>query len=138
MEVRHRGLEVIVSQAVFDIGDGVPPGEHVDSTGVAKAVHRVDNLETFRRQGHGEVFSAKSIDPVTGEFLTALVDEEALLVGRLWGWPESRDIELKELSGFWLQFDEPEAVAFSQDGEGFLLGVEVIQVKSGHFRGPGT
>jgi hypothetical protein len=138
VEVRHRGLEVIVSQAVFDIGGGVPPGEHVDSTGVAKAVHRVDNLETFRRQGHGEVFSAKAIDAVAGEFLTALIDKEALLIGWLWGWPESRDVELKELSGFGLQFNEAEAVAFSQDGEGFLLGVEVVQVQRGYFRGSGA
>jgi acetylornithine/succinyldiaminopimelate/putrescine aminotransferase len=138
MQVRHGGLEVIMSQAVFDIGGGVPPGEHVDSTGVAKAVHRVDNLETFRRQGHGEVFSAKAIDAVAGEFLTALIDKEALLIEGLRGWSESRDIELKELRGFGLQFDEAEAIAFAQDGEGFLLGVEVVQVKSGHFTGPGA
>jgi len=57
-----------------------------------------------------------------------LIDEEALLIGGL-GVVESSDIELKELSGFGLQFDESEAVAFSEDGEGFLLGVEVVQVK---------
>jgi len=70
---------------------------------------------------------------VAGELLTTLIDEEALLIGWLWGWSESSDIELKELSGFGLQFDESEAVAFSEDGEGFLLGVEVVQVKGGHF-----
>ena len=125
-----------MAQAVFDIGCRLTSGKHVDRTGVPQAVHGIDGSQTFRGQGYGEVFSAKSIDPVTGEFLTALVDEEALLVGRLWGWPESRDIELEELSGFRLQFDEAEAVAFSQDSEGFLLGVEVVQVKRGHFTGP--
>ena len=127
-----------MAQAVFDIGGGVTPGEHVDSTGVAKAVHGIDNLETLRGQGHGEVFSTKAIDAVAGEFLTALIDKEALLIEGLWGWSESRDVELKELSGFGLQFYEAEAVAFAQDGQGFLLGVEVVQVKSGHFRGPGA
>jgi hypothetical protein len=105
---------------------------------MAKAVHGIDDLETFRRQGHGEVFSTESIDAVAGEFLPSLIDKEALLIGRFWRWPESSDIELKELSGSGLQFYEAEAVAFAQDGEGFLLGVEVVQVKSGDFRGPGT
>jgi hypothetical protein len=41
-----------------------------------------------------EVFSAEAIDAVAGEFLTALIDKEALLKGRFWGRTESRDIEL--------------------------------------------
>ena len=85
MQVGHRGLEVVMAQAVFDIGCRVTPGEHVDRTGVAKAVNGIDGSETFRGQGHGEVFSAEAIDAVAGEFLTALIDKEALLKGRLWG-----------------------------------------------------
>jgi len=100
-------------------------------------MHGMDDLEAFRRQGYREVFSTEAIDAVSGEFLTALIDEEALLIGRLWARTESSDIELKELSGFGLQFDEAEAIAFSEDGEGFLLWVEVVQVKRGDFRGPG-
>jgi hypothetical protein len=138
MQVCHSGLEVIMAQAVFDISSRVTSGEHVDRTGMAKAVHGIDNVETLRRQGHSEVFSTKPIDAVAGEFLSALIDEEALLVERLWGWPESRDVELEKLIGFRIQFDEAEAVAFSEDGEGFLLGVEVVQVKGGHLRGPGA
>jgi hypothetical protein len=138
VQVGHRGLDVIVTQAVFDVGCRVPPGEHMNGTGVSKAVHGIDDLEALRRQGHGEVFSTEPIDAVAGEFLTALIDKEALLKGRLWGGTESRDIELKELSGSGFQFYETEAVALSQDSEGFLLGVEVVQVKSGHFRGPGA
>jgi hypothetical protein len=137
MQVGHRGLEVIMAQAVFDIGCREASGKHVDRTGVAEAVHRVDAFESLRREGHGQVFSTKAINPEAGEFLTALIDKETLLIGRLWGWPKPRDIELKELSGFGLQLDETEAVALAQDGEGFLLGVEVVQVESGHFRGSG-
>jgi hypothetical protein len=127
-----------MAQAVFDIGCGLAPGEHIHGTGVAKAVNGIDRSETFRAQGHREVFSAKAIDAVSGEFLPSLIDEEALLIGWLWRWPESRDIELKELSGFRLQFYEAEAVALAQDGEGFLFGVEVVQVKGGDFRGSGA
>ena len=125
-----------MAQAVFDIGGRVTLSEHVNRTGVAKAVNGIDCSEAFRGQSDGEVFSAKAIDAVAGEFLTALIDKEALLKGRFWGWPESRDVELEELSGSGFQFYETEAVALSQDSEGFLLGVEVVQVKSGHFRGP--
>ena len=113
-----------------------PLSEHVNRTGMAKAVNGIDGSETFRGQGYGEVFSTKTIDPKASEFLTALIDEEALLIGWLWRWPESRDIELKELSGFGFQFYEAEAVAFAQDGESFLLVVEVIQVKRSDFAGP--
>ena len=98
----------------------------MNGTGVAKAVHGMDDLQTLRRQGQVEVFSAESIDAVAGEFLTALIDKEALLKGRLWGWPESRDVELKELSGFGLQFDEAEAVAFSEDGQCFFLDFGLV------------
>jgi len=102
---------------------------------VPQAVDGIDGSETFGRQGQGEVFSAKAIDAVSGEFLTALIDKKTLLKGRLWGWPETRDVELKELSGFGLQFDEAEAVSFSEDGESFLLWVEVVQVQGSNFRG---
>ena len=127
-----------MAQAVFDIGGGFTFGEQVDSTGVAKAVNGIDGLESLRGQGHGEVFSAKTIDAKAGEFLTPLIDKEALLIEGLWGWSETRDVELEKLSGFGLQFYEAEAVAFAQDRQGFLLGVEVVQVKGGHFRGPGA
>ena len=127
-----------MAQAVFDITCGLTPGEHVHGTGVAKGVHGMDGSKTFRRQGYREVFSTEAIDAEAGEFLTALIDKEALLIGRLWARTESRDIELKELSGFGLQFDEAEAVSFSEDGEGFVLGVEVVQVEGGDFRGPGA
>jgi len=40
-------------------------------------MHGMDDLEALRWQGHGEVFSAEAIDAVSGEFLTALIDEEA-------------------------------------------------------------
>jgi hypothetical protein len=74
-----------MSQAVFDIRCRETSGKHVDRTGMAKAMNGIDGSEAFRRQSHGEVFSAKAIDAVAGEFLTALIDEEALLIEGLWG-----------------------------------------------------
>jgi len=85
IQVCHGGLNVIVTQAVFDVGCGVPSGEHMNGTGVAKAVDGVDDLEALRRQSQVEVFSAKAIDAVAGEFLSALIDKEAFVKGRFWG-----------------------------------------------------
>lgn len=102
-----------MAQAIFDVRCGLTPGEHIHGTGVAKAVHGMDRSETFGWQGHGEIFSAEPIDAVSGELLTTLIDKEALLIGWLWRWPESRDVELEELSGFGLQFDKAEAVALA-------------------------
>jgi hypothetical protein len=75
MEIRHRGLEVVVPQAVFDIGGGSAPGEHVDHAGVAKAVHRVDAFKPFRSEGYGQVFSTKTIDSKASELLSPLIDK---------------------------------------------------------------
>ena len=58
-----------------------------------------------------------------------------MLIGRLWWGPEASDVELQELSGFGLQFYHTEAVALAQDGQGSVLGVEVVQVQSSHFTG---
>ena len=135
MQVCHGGLQVIVSQTVFDIGGGCAPSEHMDSTRMAQTVNRIDTFEAIRGKGHGEVFFAKTIDAVAGEFLTSLIDKETLLIQGLWWWPESRDIELKELSRFRLQFYEAEAIALAKDGQGVLVGVEVVQVQSGDFAG---
>ena len=138
VQVGHGGLEVIMAQAVFDIGCREASGKHIDCARMSKTVDGIDGLETLRRQSDCEVFSTEAIDSVAGEFLTALIDKEALLKGRFWGRTESRDIELKELSGLGFEFDEAEAVAFTEDGEGFLLGVEVVEVKGGDFRGSGA
>ncbi len=101
MQVRHRGLEVIMAQAVFDIGCRVTSGEHIDRTGVAKAVHGIDRLKALRGQSHGEVFSAEPIDAVAGEFLTALIDKEALLIRRLWRWPKLERCRVEGVEWFW-------------------------------------
>jgi hypothetical protein len=85
IQVCHGGLDVLVSQAVFDLSGRVSPGEHIHGTGMAKAVDGVDDLEALRRQSQMEVFSAKAIDAVAGEFLSALIDKEAFVKGRFWG-----------------------------------------------------
>ena len=116
VQVCHGGLEIVMAQAILDIGCREASGKHIDCARMSKTVHGIDGLETLRRQSDCEVFSAKTIYTEAGEFLTALIDEEAMLIGRLWWGPESSDVELQELGGFGLQFYHTEAVALAQDG----------------------
>jgi len=44
----------------------------------------------------------------------------------------------EKLRGPLLEFYEPEAVSLSQDGEGILLGVEVVEIEGGDLGGPGA
>jgi hypothetical protein len=85
VQVDGSGLDVVMSQVIFDMGDGVSPIEHIHSPGMTKAVYGVNNLETFRRKGLCEIFFTNSIDAVAGEFLTALIDKKAILIHLLWG-----------------------------------------------------
>jgi len=50
VEVRHGGLDVVMSQAVFDLGDVPAPVKHIHCAAVTKAVNGVDMLEPFRLQ----------------------------------------------------------------------------------------
>jgi ATP-dependent protease ClpP protease subunit len=44
MEINSCGLDVVMSQAVSDICQGVTPQQHINRTGMAKAMDRVDML----------------------------------------------------------------------------------------------
>ena len=81
-----------MAQTVFDIGCRETFGKHVDCARMSKAVHRIEGLEALLGQCYCEVFFTKTIDPEAGEFLCPLIDKEALLIGRIWGWPESSDV----------------------------------------------
>jgi hypothetical protein len=70
---------------------------------------------------------------VSCEFLTPLIDKEALLIEELWGRAIFFYVELKELGGFLLDLYEAEPVSFAQDGQSLFLGVEVIQTLGKNF-----
>lgn len=137
MKVDGCGLDVVMAQAVSDICEGVAVLEHVDSPRVAEAVNGIDRSEAFWRQCHGEVLFTDPIETVASELFSALIDKETVLIGRFGGFAVFADIECEELGGFGLKLDKPEAIAFTQDGQRALLGIEVIQVEGCDFTGPG-
>jgi len=42
LQIGHGGLDIFMSEFISDIGDRVAVCEHVDGTGMAEAVNRVD------------------------------------------------------------------------------------------------
>jgi len=50
----------------------------MNGTGMAKAVHGVDELEALRCRAMVRYFLQKAIDAVAGEFLAALIDKRRL------------------------------------------------------------
>ena len=83
------------------------------------------------------MFLADPVDAVAGEGLPPLTDKKALLIKGLWGDSILFDVETKELRGALLDIDEPESVSLPQDGQGVLLGVEVVEMKGGNLGSPG-
>ena len=75
---------------------------------------------------------ADTIDTVAGERLSPLTDKKTLLVKGLWGDAIFFDIETEKLSGPLLDVYESESVSLSQDGQGILLRIEVVEIEGGN------
>jgi len=106
--------------------------------GVPEGVDRIDVLEALRRQCSCEILLADSIDPVAREFLSPLAYKEPMLIKGLGGDAIFLDVETEKLRGPLLEFYEPEAVSLSQDGQGILLRIEVVEIEGGDLGGPGA
>ena len=137
LEVGHGGLDVVMAQAVFDVRDGLAPMEKIHGPAVPEGVDRVDVLKALWGQGLGEMLLADTIDTVAGEFLAPLTDKKTVLIKGLWGDAIFFDIETQELRGPLLEIYESESVSLSQDGQGILLGVEVVEIEGGDLGCPG-
>lgn len=138
MEVNHGGLDVIMSQTIFYLGDVSAPVEQINGPRVTERMNRVDVDETLMGEGFGEILSAGTVYAVPGKFLSPLTDEDPVAE---WGLRIAAvlfDIDLKKLCGFVLKIDKPEPISFSEDGQGFLSGIEVIKIKGGDLRCPGS
>ena len=63
MQINHGGVDIFMSQAVFDIGNGVAATKHIDGPGVAEAVGGVDMLQALLRQHQLKIFFTQPVDP---------------------------------------------------------------------------
>lgn len=80
MEVDGCGLDVVMSQAVSDICQGVAAQQHIHRTGMTKAMDRVDMLESFGGESPGEVFPTDPVDAVACEWFSPLVDKKIMSI----------------------------------------------------------
>jgi hypothetical protein len=138
MKINGGGLKAVMAQMVLDVGDGIAAVEHVHCLAVAKAMNRIDMLEALGRKDFFQIRFADAVNAMPGEFLSPLIDKQAILIQGARGVPVFSDIELKQVAGLCFQLYEPEPVSFSQDSQGFFLGIEVIQIERGDFTGPGA
>ena len=137
MQINFGGLDVVMSQMVLYVGDGMATVVHVNGPAVAKAMDGIDVVKPLWRKGLFEILFADTVDAMTGEFLSPLIDKEPVLI---WGLRRDTifsDIELEEMRGLRLKLYKPEPVSFSQDSQGPFLRVKVVQIQRCHFGGPG-
>ena len=95
MQINRGGLDTVMSQMVLDVRYGMSAVEHVNCSAVTKTIDRIDVFETFGRKGLLEILFADSVDAMTGERLSPLVDKEDVLIWRFRRDPVFSDIELE-------------------------------------------
>ena len=61
MQIDHGGVDIFMSQSVFDVGNGVAATKHIDGPGVAEAVGGVDVLQALWRQHRLKIFFTQAI-----------------------------------------------------------------------------
>jgi hypothetical protein len=128
MQINFGGLDIFVPQMVLDVGDGMATVVHVNGPAVAKAMDGIDVFKPLWRKGFFEILFADTVNAMTGEFLSPLIDKEPVLI---WGLRRDTifsDIELEEMRGLTLKLYKPEPVSFSQDSQGPFLRVKVVQI----------
>ena len=74
---------------------------------------------------------------MAGEWFSPLVDKKILSIQGLWGFAVFFDVESEQVCGFRLKLYESEAVSLAQDGQGVLLGIEVVEFQRCQFSCPG-
>ena len=131
------GLDIVMSQMVLDVRDGMATIVHVNGPAVTKAMDGIDVFKPLWRKGLFEILFADTVDAMAGEFLSPLIDKEPVLIWGLWRDTIFSDIELKEMSGLRLKLYKPELISLSQDSESHFLRVKVVQIQRCDFSGPG-
>ncbi len=126
-----------MSQMVLYVGDGMATVVHVNGPAVAKAMDGIDVFKPLWRKGLFEILFADTVDAMTGEFLSPLIDKEPVLIWRLRRDTIFSDIELKEMRGLRLKLYKPELISLSQDSQSHFFRVKIIQIQCCHFGSPG-
>ena len=100
MQIDHCRLNAVMIETVFYVRYGVPSQEHINRTGMPEAVGRVEIFQPFSRQDFFQIFTTEPIYSVPGEFLSPLIEKQAIPVERMWCNPVLFDIPAKKICPF--------------------------------------
>jgi hypothetical protein len=75
MKINGGGLDAVMAQMVFDVGDGMSAVQHVHCPAVTKGMHGIDVLESLRRKSLFQILSADAVNAMPGEFFAPLTDK---------------------------------------------------------------
>ena len=98
----------------------------------------IDLFQALGGQYRRKIFSADSINTVPGQSFSTLIDKETISIQRFGVDTVFSDVEFDELGGLWPEFYLSIAICLAQNGQGPLLGIEVVDLKHCYFTGPGT
>ena len=80
MQINFGGLDIVMSQVVLDVGDGMATVVHVNCPAVTKAMDGIDVFQAFWRKSLFKILFADTVDAMTGELLSPLIDKEPVLI----------------------------------------------------------
>ena len=105
---------------------------------MAEAVCRIDEFEPFGTKCSTQVLFAEAIDAVASKRSITLIDEQVISAERIGRSTVFVNIHLNEPRGFGPQLHLPGLVTFSQDRQGLVLIIIVVQLQIGNLIGSGT
>jgi len=105
---------------------------------MSEAMGRAEMPQAFRGEATGKILLADSVDAVSGKFFSPLIDEQPVPIQRFRGPAVSVDVAVQQMSGFGPKLDLSIPVSLAEQDQDPLLGLEVLDVQGGDFRGPCT
>ena len=75
MKIHGGGLDTVMAQMVFDVGDGMSAVEHVHCAAVTEGMHGIDMLESLRRKSLFLILSADAVNAMSSKFFPPLTDK---------------------------------------------------------------
>jgi len=115
-----------MAESIFDLGEVFSLGQHVHCTGMAETVGRAQGFEAFFRQCYCEMPVAHAVDAVSSQSLAALIDKQPVLVKGSGCCAISVDVKGDQFDGLWEEADLAISVSFAENGEGIVVGIQIV------------
>ncbi|MDZ7666108.1 MAG: hypothetical protein U5K27_12450 [Desulfotignum sp.] len=127
-----------MSQTIFDFRQGFALRDHPDGARVPEAMDRMHKRQSFGCQSLFKASFADAVDTMACQCRSSLVDEQIFFKNGRGVTAVPCNILMNKFSCFWKQFNLPVSVPLSEDSQGFVFIIKVIQLKCGDFCCPGS